>query len=72
MMSVVNHHMDAIRSEISKLSAIYEMLETTNEVTEDNPAFDFLCGITEELYNCLCSLKELTDGNSSGSTPGVI
>lgn len=52
--------MDAIRSEVRNLSIIYEMLETTDEVDENNPAFDFLCKVTEELYNCLCSLKELT------------
>lgn len=64
--------MEAIRNEVSKLSTIYEMLETTDEVDENNPAFDFLCKVTEELYNCLCSLKELTTGNISGSTQGVI
>lgn len=64
--------MESIRTEVSKISAIYEMLETTDEVDENNPAFDFLCKVTEELYNCLCSLKELTTDNSSGSTPGVI
>lgn len=53
-------HMEAIRNEVSNLSKIYEMLETTDEVDENNPAFDFLCKITEELYNCVCSLKELT------------
>lgn len=55
-----SNRMEAIRKEVSNLSSIYEMLETTNEVTEDNPAFDFLCNVTEELYNCLCSLKELS------------
>lgn len=52
--------MEAIRNEVRNLSIIYEMLETTDEVDEENPAFDFLCKVTEELYNCLCSLKELT------------
>ena len=51
---------EAIRNEVRNLSIIYEMLETTDEVDEENPAFDFLCKVTEELYNCLCSLKELT------------
>ena len=52
--------MEAIRNEVSNLAIIYEMLETTDEVDENNPAFDFLCKVTEEIYNCLCSLKELT------------
>ena len=58
--------MEAIRNEVSKLSIIYEMLETTDDIDENNPAFDFMCKITEELYNCLCSLKELTNDNSLG------
>lgn len=53
---------------IMNLYEIYQRLEVTDEISEKNPAFDFICDITEGLYNSCIELMSLTydhpDANS--------
>ena len=53
---------------IMNLFEIYQKLEVTDEVSNDNPAFDFICDVTNDLYNACIELMSLTydqpDANS--------
>ena len=53
---------------IMNLYDIYQKLEVTNDVSEDNPAFDFLLEVVDGLYNTCMDLMSLTydhpDANS--------
>ncbi|MBO7716420.1 MAG: hypothetical protein J6S85_26685 [Methanobrevibacter sp.] len=44
---------------IKDLYNIYQNLETTNDIEEDNPAFDYICDIAEGLYNSCIDLMAL-------------
>lgn len=48
--------LERLSNEVLKLVDLYEMLEVTDEVTEDNPAFDFICGFTDNFFNALTDL----------------
>lgn len=46
-----------IKDGVNRIEDLYLMLETTDEITEDNPAFGFMCDFTEKLYLALTDLK---------------
>lgn len=46
-----------IKDGISRIEDLYQMLETCDEITEDNPAFHFMCDFTEKFYLALTDLK---------------
>ena len=45
---------------IMNLYEIYQKLETTDEISEQNPVFDFMCGIMDGLFNSCMDLMSLT------------
>lgn len=45
---------------IMNLYEIYQRIEVTDDITEENPAFDFVCDIAEGLYNSCIELMSLT------------
>lgn len=53
---------------IMNLYEIYQRLEVTDEISEENPAFDFICDIVDGLFNSCMDLMSLTydhpDANS--------
>ena len=48
--------LERLSDEVLRLVDLYEMLEVTDEVTEDNPAFEFICGFTDNFFNALLDL----------------
>lgn len=56
----------SIKDYVNKIEDLYQMLETTDEITEDNPAFDMLCDFTENLYLVLSDLKAVIYDYESG------
>ena len=48
--------LERLSGEVLRLVDLYEMLEVTDEVSEDNPAFDFICGFTDNFFNALTDL----------------
>lgn len=44
---------------IMNLYDIYQKLEVTNDISEDNPAFDFLIEVVDGLYNTCMDLMSL-------------
>jgi len=45
---------------IMSLYEIYQRLEVTDEVSTDNPAFDFICEIVDGIFNSCMDLMSLT------------
>lgn len=45
---------------IMNLYEIYQKLEITDEVSADNPAFDFICEIVDGIFNSCMDLMSLT------------
>lgn len=44
---------------IDRLKHLLNVLETTNDITEDNPCFDMMCEFTEELTYIVANLNSL-------------
>lgn len=47
----------SIKDYVNRIEELYQILETTDEITEDNPAFEMICEFTENLYLALTDLK---------------
>ena len=50
----------ALTTSILELYELYQRLEVTDEVSESNPAFDFICDIVDGLFNSCMDLMSLT------------
>ena len=54
---------------IMSVYSLYQELEVTDEITEENPAFDYICDIICGLYNACMDLMSLVvnhpDANSN-------
>lgn len=50
----------ALTTSILELYELYQRLEVTDEVSETNPAFDFICDIVDGLFNSCMDLMSLT------------
>lgn len=50
----------ALTTSILDLFELYQRLEVTDEVSESNPAFDFICDIVDGLFNSCMVLMYLT------------
>ncbi len=57
--------MDDLRIYVTKLEELYQRLETVDEITEDNPAFDMMCKFTEDFYICIENIKSILYDDSS-------
>lgn len=49
-----------LTNSIMSLYEIYQKLEITDEVSIDNPAFDFICEIVDGIFNSCIDLMSLT------------
>lgn len=50
----------ALTTSILELYELYQRLEVTDEVSDSNPAFDFICDIVDGLFNSCMDLMSLT------------
>lgn len=54
---IADQKWEQLKDEVSKLDDLYQILETTDEITEDNPAFEMMCKFTEDLYIAIYNIK---------------
>ena len=57
--------MENFEAILLKFVDVYERLETTDEVTDDNPAFDFICDISNDLFNTMWDYAKILDDKGS-------
>lgn len=54
-----NERWESLKKYVNDLDSLYQQLETTDDITEDNPAFDMMCKFTEEFYIALENVKSI-------------
>lgn len=54
-----SNRMDDLRGYVKKLEDLYQILETSDDITEDNPAFSMMCKFTEDFYLVLEDIKSI-------------
>ena len=48
-----------LENSLDEIVDIFQNLETTDEITEDNPAFNIICEITDDLCQIMFDMSEV-------------